>query len=917
MFEWHLNIYSVSLFISAIVSIITANYVWRRRQSPGTLPVVIFMAAAVIWSAGYALELGSTTIAAKVFWAKIQYLGIVTAPAMLLISVIQYVGRQSWLTKRNLVLLSIEPIITLLLFWTNEIHGLVWQTWELIPGEPCSILGINYGWFFWVHISYSYLALLTGMILLIRAFRRSPEEHRGQVGILLASTLIPWVGNGLYVFNLNPFPNLDLTPFAFALTGVFLTLGLFRFQLFMLPTISRETFTAPHPTLLAEEDRRRARFLATILLVLFPLLFFPELIRSISNPRNLIYFGPASAVVIIAYVFSRTRYYKAGVWLSLLTFTLLPIAGIVTQSDFDPARTLNMLIWMVPTLILGSLLLSPVGLLVLFVGATGIILSLPLLVPAITFPNLITPISLNLAATVLLMAIARIRMQDIDKLETGAKNLSDSNKFLNEVIDSLSSPFYVINANDYSIELANKSASALGIDENKTCYALTHRSATPCSGIEHPCPLAQVKKTKEHFVVEHIHYKPDGKPYYVEMHGYPILDSQGKVIQMIEYSLDITDRKKAEEEIRKLSQAIEQSASTVVITDTNGDIEYANPAFTQITGYTFAEAQGENPRILKSGKMTPEFYSEMWATLLNGDVWAGEMINKKKNGEFYWENATISPVKNDEGTITHYVAVKDDISDRKKMEAELVIARDRALDANRLKSQILANVSHDMRTPLGAILGYAEMLRNNLFGPVSEAQHTKLDQIVQSSHQLSDFINNILGQSEIASGRLILKKEKIYPKELILGIETVTTLSTDQKGLELNTEISTDAPDILLSDHYWLRRILSNLVRNAVKFTESGGITVRIFMADQHHWALQVADTGIGISKTAQAYIFEPFRKGDEATTGNTRTGSGLGLSIVKDIVSEMGGEIKLDSEIGKGSTFTVLLPLQLPEEKP
>ncbi len=262
--------------------------------------------------------------------------------------------------------------------------------------------------------------------------------------------------------------------------------------------------------------------------------------------------------------------------------------------------------------------------------------------------------------------------RNITERRRAEQKIQQQHKFLNTVIESLTSPFYVINVKDYTIEIANSAARSLGYTALGTCYSVTHLRNTPCDGAEHPCPLLIVRQTKEPTVVEHIHYDKSGqKPVNVEVHGYPIFNDAGEVVQMIEYSIDITKRKRSEEQVRKLLRAVEQSGSTIVITDLNGTLEFVNPAFTRITGYTPQEAIGENPRILKSGKMSPEVYREMWNVLSRGEVWQGEMLNRKKNGELYWEFATISPVKDKNGRVTHYVAVKDDITRRKEIEEAL------------------------------------------------------------------------------------------------------------------------------------------------------------------------------------------------------------------------------------------------------
>ncbi len=492
------------------------------------------------------------------------------------------------------------------------------------------------------------------------------------------------------------------------------------------------------------------------------------------------------------------------------------------------------------------------------------------------------------------------------------EQLRTQRDFLENIINAITSPFYVINADDYSIEIANQAAREMGIERASTCYAVTHRRESPCTGDEHPCPLVHVRESRQAYTVEHVHYRPDGTPYYVEVHGYPILDQNGNVVQMIEYTLDITARRAAEAELRKLHRAIEHTASGVVITDPEGVIEYVNPAFTHITGYTPEEAIGRNPRILKSGKHSREFYAELWNTIKGGKIWRGEMVNRRKNGELYWEMQIISPIVDERGEITHFVAVKTDVTERKRMEEQLKAAHDQALEANRLKTRLLANVSHDMRTPLGAIVGYAEMMSNGILGPLTDEQRRVTLNILDSSRQLLDFVNDLINQAELETGKIVITPRPFTPQELLEAVGTQVAFAR-QKGLTVTTEIAPDLPEKLLGDPYWLSQILRNLVSNAIKFTDQGSIHIALLRPDEQHWAIQVRDTGRGIAPEAQERIFEPFRQADETPTRRELTGSGLGLSIVAGLTELMQGAVKVDSTVGEGSTFTVTFPLRVP----
>jgi len=300
----------------------------------------------------------------------------------------------------------------------------------------------------------------------------------------------------------------------------------------------------------------------------------------------------------------------------------------------------------------------------------------------ITFHVIKVPLRDDTGKIVGLCGIAR----DITERKQAEEKTQQQNEFLNHVIESLVNPFCVINADDYSVELANSIARNSDKSEQITCYTLNHQQDKPCGTKDYPCPLEIVKKAKKATVVEHVHFDKNGDPRIYEIHGSPIFDRDGNVVQMIEYSLDITKRKRIEDELRKLSRAVEHSENTIVITDLDGTIEFVNPAFSKKTGYSYEEAIGQNPRVLKSGKHPPEFYKEMWKTLVHGDVWHGELINKKKNGDFYWEAVTISPVKNQAGETTHYVAIKEDITDRKRAEEALRESKNRYRAVSELTS---------------------------------------------------------------------------------------------------------------------------------------------------------------------------------------------------------------------------------------
>ncbi len=673
-----------------------------------------------------------------------------------------------------------------------------------------------------------------------------------------------------------------------------------------------DRLTRPHPDLPALV-RGRVRILSALSLGFLFLYLLPEVMEDlpaalISDVGTLLF----SIGVFLVYLLSRSRYGRWGIWLFLLLFLGNPVREAVRHGLFSGVPPMeawmNGLGWIFIPPALGVLLLTPWEMLFLNLVAGLLLWLAPGFFPELAVVREAILLEAFTVMTVLLWGASFIRHRDMLNLIHSEERIRQERNYLQTVINALQDPFYVLDAGTYEVILANDAARSRGVRSARTCYALTHHRDTPCSGLEHPCPLQHVVQHREPFTVEHIHYYADGTPYYAEVHGYPVRDENGQVIQMVEYSLDITERKKADETIRQLQRAIEHAATGVVITGTDGTIQYVNPAFTRMTGYSAAEAVGQNPRLLKSGKHRPKFYTALWETITKGKVWRGEMINRRKDGTFYWEFQTIAPVIDSQGQITHFVAVKEDVTRRKEMEAALRQARDEARQASEFKSRLLANISHDMRTPLGAIIGYAEMLADGALGPVTEKQQNVLRTILNAGQTLTDFTTNLVHQAELESGKIRFKPKAFHIQELC-KIISVSEAVAESKGVQVEYSIHPDLPDPLVGDVYWLRQILGNLLSNAVKFTDEGRISVSFFPADGNRWAIQVQDTGKGISPEAQSKIFEPFVQEDGAFAHG---GSGLGLAIVHQLVQMMGGEIVLESQPGQGSTFTVYLPVNM-----
>jgi PAS domain S-box-containing protein len=367
--------------------------------------------------------------------------------------------------------------------------------------------------------------------------------------------------------------------------------------------------------------------------------------------------------------------------------------------------------------------------------------------------------------------------------------------------------------------------------------------------------------------------------------------------------------RRAENRLRILSRAVEQSPVSILITDQSGRIEYVNPHFTSLTGYSREEVLGRNPRILKSGLQSEKYYRGMWQALTQGRDWHGEFCNQKKDGGLYWESVSISSIRDHQGQIAHYVAVKKDISERKQMEAALKVAKEAAESANHAKSDFLANMSHEIRTPINALLGYQHAL--DQLG-LTRGQREYLRKCNVATRNLLSVLNDILDFSRIEAGMVLIEQVPFELPGCLADLEDLLSSAAAAKDLGLVFDLPAELPAVLVGDPLRLGQILLNLGSNAVKFTERGEVRVAVRVLEQDpervRLAFAIRDSGIGMTPEQQARVFQPFTQAD-ASTARKHGGSGLGLAICLRLTRLMGGSLELRSEPGQGSEFTVELP--------
>ena len=575
-------------------------------------------------------------------------------------------------------------------------------------------------------------------------------------------------------------------------------------------------------------------------------------------------------------------------------------------------------------------------------------------------------------------------------------------EFLTSVMESLTHPFYVVNSEDYTVQMSNRAARSFGICEGIACYVASHGLTVPCGGVHHSCPMEIAKSTGQPAMVEHVHPDAEGRHRNIEVYAYPIPDEEGRVKQVIEYCLDVTDRtearqsllesertlktilslspsgiayyrdgkltwanrammelfgyreneqedllgisprsfyesdkeyhrvhemllphlnegrsaevearfrkkdgsvfvgsmavsapisdhverettvvisdittrKAAEEERARLVTVIEQSAESIVVTDVKGRIQYVNPTFEKLTGYTAHEAVGQNPRILKSGKHDAEFYRKMWETLTRGDTWRGHLVNKRKDGSLFEEEATISPVRDESGNIVSYMGLKRDVTAQVLLEKQLH-------QAQKMESigTLAGGIAHDFNNLLQIILGYADMLMMRKGEPLLDLPG--LDTIRKAAKDGGELVKGLLTFSRQV-------ESKMRPTDLNLQLKRIRTMlrRTIPRMVEIELLLADDVAPVN-ADAVQVEQVVLNLCVNAHHAMRKGGkLTIEtekvtldedyckthVDVVPGEYGLLKISDTGHGMVRQTVERIFEPFY-----TTKKAGEGTGFG----------------------------------------
>jgi diguanylate cyclase (GGDEF)-like protein/PAS domain S-box-containing protein len=603
-------------FLTAIIAITVGIIGWRWRNTPGGTFFTLMMFSIGEWAFFYGMEVASIEIPAKIFWAKLQYIGVASFPLFWLFFILQYTRQTHWIIRKWVSLLIVIPILTIFIAATNETHHWLWNRIFPMSNDPNAPLIYSHGWWFWVAVGYFYLLMLMGAIVLVRVIIRSPKTYRTKTVIILVGPFFPLVGNLIYLTGLNPAQGFNYQMIGLAISSLMYAWGIYRFQL----------------------------------LENFPL------------ARDVLVDKMNEGVIVLDY---RDRVYN-------LNSTALTQLCMTQRSATGKSLHEVLSVW----------------------PEVAERLQNQTEVEAEVFLAEDPPKYLDVRKTTLRdkdgnPAGRLVVWRDITRFKQVEETLRESEARFKALLQGAPDAIVITDKACQIIMVNNQTMTLFGYPSDE----LTGKSielVIPERYWEayHKYQQAFIDEveTRPGLSLPLIGVRKNGREIPIEIALSPVKIPSGLLVTNI--IRDLTIRKEAEEQLRLQSIALESAANGIVITDRQGNIQWVNSAFTKITGYSADEVRGQNPRILKSGLVDPKLFESLWKTILAGDVWHGELINRRKDGSTYTEEQTIAPVPDSFGQINHFIAIKQDITERKRTEEALNKRSDQIATLNRVMQSL-------------------------------------------------------------------------------------------------------------------------------------------------------------------------------------------------------------------------------------
>jgi PAS domain S-box-containing protein len=883
---WYYLAYILAVFASAVAAAALSAYAWRHRTAPGAATFAWLMLTVAAWSLLVALELVSGTPSVLLVLVKVEYVAIASVPLALLAFALEYAGHQEWLVPRRLALLALIPLVTVVLYWTNEAHGLIWFDYNLPRQGPFLLQDVTYGAWFWVHIAYSYLLLSASTALIVLKALRSSHVYRRQAMAMLVGVSIPWVGNLLYVFRLSPVPYLDLTPFGFALGGLAFAWALFRYRLLDLAPVARDALIdSMSDGMIVLDEQKQIVDLNPVAQSMLGL----SIAEAIGQPAAKVlspwpdlvdHWGHGSETYseITVGQGQMQRHYDLGIsaltdrhesltgWLMVLhDVTERKKAENLQRALYDiseaanSAQSLEALYERVHQIV-SQLIYARNLYIALYDERSGIV----------SYPY---------------------HVDDFDPVPT-PQHLSQWEHSLTGYLIRKGMPLLVVDEAD------REALRREGV----------RRVGTRCH-----CWLGVPLKTAGARTVGAmvVQSYADGITY-----G----EREKEILTFVSTQIAMAiERKKAEGALRESEEHFRSvfygaGMGISIVTLSDGRFLDVNPALQDMLGYTAVElTQMAWPDVTHPDDVEKDW--KLTRGLISGVQDIGEIEKRflRKDGAIMWGRLAVSLVRDGEGNPQFAVGMVQDITQHRQAEKDREEIQAQLLQAQKMEAvgRLTAGIAHDFNNLLTVINGYGERLQQQM-APDHPLQQL-VERIVHSGWRAADLVRQLL----IFSRKQVVEPQVLDLNAVVMEIEKLLRRVIGE-DVELQTLLSPDLWPVRV-DSTQLEQVIVNLAVNARDAMPDGGqlsietanVTLEEGGTASHpgvqpggYVLLVVTDTGVGISAEVKERIFEPY-----FTTKEEGKGTGLGLTTVYTIVQQNYGHISVDSQEGKGSRFRILLP--------
>ena len=930
-------LFIIPLFISASISGWLGIYAWRNKSVAGSTSFVLLMCGVTVWSLGYAFEMLSPSLSMKLFWPNLYYFGVTISPAAWFMFSLEYTGRDRWLTRRRILALLIQPAITIILVWTNDFHHLIWRNARLVVDGILVTWASDPGPWWWFNLTYSYLLVLIGTLLIMQALFRSPRIYRGQSAALLIGVFVPWLANALFVAGLTPFPHLDVTPFAFTLTGIAMAWNLYQFRLLDIVPVAHDAVIESlsdavivldvqnrvvdiNPTARSILDDQTTEIIGRSADLVFA--NWPELVESYQDVQHL------NTEIALGEGRSRRhidlRITPLYDWRGRFTGRLIVVRDITKRKRDEAAlRRHNEYLSLLHDTTIG--LMSRIeldDLLETIVIRAGQLLGTPH-----GYVYLIEPFDVDVGP--------ERSMDDSLKYKTLRRKVGlgvyrDSIGFTINYGEGLTGRVWQtgepLAVNDY----ANWTGRAIKVSHEKSLRALM---AAPLKSGEHVVGVIGIAyhfdagRTFDETEIELLNQFAELAS--IALDNVRLVDAERDARQQAETLQQVAGVLSSVLSLDQLLDSVLQvldvlvpydSASVMLVQEdgmlrvvaARGFSESVNPFEAvfdpyrdPLISYVFADMR---PTVLDDAKTDERFVHEGGANYIRGWIGAPLVIRGEVIGlltiDSYEPNVYNAQRAHMVQTFAYHVAIaienarlytsaQQELKERRRAEVALQDAKNVAEAASRAKSTFLANMSHELRTPLNAIIGYSEMIQEEALELGNNVLIQDCERIRSAGTHLLDLINNILDISKIEAGKMDLFVEEFKVDDMIQNVANSVQPLIERNDNELSVEYNGDL-GAMCADEIRVRQVLFNLLSNAAKFTSKGLITLQVRRQNTETGDIvcfQVTDTGIGMSADQVKHIFHAFIQGD-ATTTRRFGGTGLGLAISRHFCHLMGGDI-------------------------